>query len=274
MQVARLRFGLVTRTPRGKLVQILRALQLELFYTKREILEAYLNFAPYGSNVEGVAAASLIWFGKPVSRLGLAEALTLAVLPKSPAATAINYVLNQWQALNVYTTDGDLHIDNNVSERTLKLIGIGRGNLPQLHPLAEKIVAEPLGSGVFQQAFDLGTEHAWLMQCAGGSQLDQLAIGHRVPEEIRQPRCQIEFTDQVSCAGFGVGRIEFSAEQEMRGNQDAVQRCLDAVFENRLVFGGSVVELENRFELGVGHRPAERLAGKAAHDFLGSVAGC
>ena len=50
------------------------------------------------------------------------------VLPKSPVAAAINYVLNQWQALNVYTTDGDLHIDNNVSERTLKLIGIGRSN--------------------------------------------------------------------------------------------------------------------------------------------------
>jgi transposase len=50
------------------------------------------------------------------------------VLPKSPIATAINYVLNQWQALNRYTADGDLHIDNNISERTLKLIGIGRGN--------------------------------------------------------------------------------------------------------------------------------------------------
>jgi transposase len=50
------------------------------------------------------------------------------VLPKSPIATAINYVLNQWKALNVYTTDGDLHIDNNISERTLKLIGIGRNN--------------------------------------------------------------------------------------------------------------------------------------------------
>jgi transposase len=51
-----------------------------------------------------------------------------AVLPKSPIAAAINYVLNQWQALNVYTTDGDLDIDNNLSERTLKLIGIGRAN--------------------------------------------------------------------------------------------------------------------------------------------------
>jgi transposase len=50
------------------------------------------------------------------------------VLPKSPNATAINYTLNQWEALNRYTTDGDLHIDNNISERTLKLIGIGRNN--------------------------------------------------------------------------------------------------------------------------------------------------
>jgi transposase len=50
------------------------------------------------------------------------------VLPKSPIAKAINYVLNQWEALNRYTTDGDLHIDNNISERTLKLIGIGRIN--------------------------------------------------------------------------------------------------------------------------------------------------
>jgi transposase len=50
------------------------------------------------------------------------------VLPKSPIAAAINYVLNQWDALLRYTTDGDLHIDNNVSERTLKLIGMGRVN--------------------------------------------------------------------------------------------------------------------------------------------------
>jgi len=50
------------------------------------------------------------------------------VLPKSPIAAAINYMLNQWDALNRYTSDGDLHIDNNISERTLKLIGMGRIN--------------------------------------------------------------------------------------------------------------------------------------------------
>jgi transposase len=50
------------------------------------------------------------------------------VLPKSPIAAALGYMLNQWQALIVYTTDGDLDIDNNLSERVLKLIGMGRDN--------------------------------------------------------------------------------------------------------------------------------------------------
>lgn len=50
------------------------------------------------------------------------------LLPKSPMAAAVRYALNQWPALNRYTSDGDLAIDNNLSERTLKLIGIGRVN--------------------------------------------------------------------------------------------------------------------------------------------------
>lgn len=86
MQLARLRYGLDTRTWHGKLRQIAHAARIELRHTKREILEAYLNLAPYGGNVAGVGAASLVLFGKPVDALTPAEALTLAVIPKSPAA--------------------------------------------------------------------------------------------------------------------------------------------------------------------------------------------
>jgi hypothetical protein len=50
------------------------------------------------------------------------------VLPRSPMAGAINYMLNQWQALCVYAEHGFLDIDNNGSERALKLIAIGRRN--------------------------------------------------------------------------------------------------------------------------------------------------
>jgi transposase len=50
------------------------------------------------------------------------------VLPKSPMGAAITYLLNQWDALCVYTTGGELDIDNNFSERTLRRIAVGRGN--------------------------------------------------------------------------------------------------------------------------------------------------
>jgi penicillin-binding protein 1C len=84
MQLVRLWSRINSRTPGGKLRQIFGAIELEALHSKREILEAYLNSAPYGRNVEGVGAASLIYFGKSVDRLTLAEALTLAVIPQSP----------------------------------------------------------------------------------------------------------------------------------------------------------------------------------------------
>lgn len=84
MQVARIRFGVNSRKWDGKVLQIIRALQLEMHYSKNQILEAYLNLAPYGNNIEGVGAASLIYFGKPVNQLTVPEALTLAVIPQNP----------------------------------------------------------------------------------------------------------------------------------------------------------------------------------------------
>ncbi len=51
-----------------------------------------------------------------------------AVLPKSPIGQAFTYTLNQWQALLRYTEDGALSIDNNISERTVKIPALGRKN--------------------------------------------------------------------------------------------------------------------------------------------------
>ncbi|QTF09726.1 penicillin-binding protein 1C [Brenneria izadpanahii] len=118
MQLARMYWRLNTRTPSGKLMQILRAIQLELRYSKRDILEAYLNYAPYGRNIESIGAASLIYFDKAPQHLTLPEALTLAVLPQSPSyridgntgvlSTALiearNRLFQRWRAR--YATDG------------------------------------------------------------------------------------------------------------------------------------------------------------------------
>src|SRR5207247_1848840 len=79
------RFGIQSRTLRGKFLQMLRALEIERHYTKAEILEAYFNLAPYGRNIEGIGAASEIYFGKPPAKLSLHEAVALSVIPKHPA---------------------------------------------------------------------------------------------------------------------------------------------------------------------------------------------
>ena len=50
------------------------------------------------------------------------------VLPRSPMAGAITYMLNQWEALCIYTTQGFLNIDNNAAERAMRRVGIGRKN--------------------------------------------------------------------------------------------------------------------------------------------------
>jgi len=84
MQLARRLHDLESRSVGGKLQQVLRALELEAKYGKREILEAYLNLAPYGGNVEGVGAASLVYFHRRAADLTLSEALTLAVVPQNP----------------------------------------------------------------------------------------------------------------------------------------------------------------------------------------------
>src|SRR5256714_3025357 len=90
MQLARLRFHLHTRTISGKLEQIMRALELERHYSKNQILEAYLNLAPYGRNLEGIGAASEIYFDKPATKLSRPEAIALSVIPQRPSRRALH----------------------------------------------------------------------------------------------------------------------------------------------------------------------------------------
>ena len=84
MQAARL----LEPRPRGvlsKLLQMVRAVQLEERYSKDEILSIYLTLAPFGGNLEGVRAASLAYFGKEPGALDLSQAALLVALPQSPA---------------------------------------------------------------------------------------------------------------------------------------------------------------------------------------------
>ncbi|EJC78070.1 penicillin-binding protein 1C [Rhizobium leguminosarum bv. trifolii WSM2012] len=84
MQVARLIEPRAGRSLSAKLLQLVRAVQIERRLSKEQILDLYLTHAPYGGNLEGVRAASLAYFGKEPRRLTVAEAALLVALPQLP----------------------------------------------------------------------------------------------------------------------------------------------------------------------------------------------
>ena len=84
MQVARVAFNLKSREISGKIQQIFYALWLEEHYTKQQILEFYFNSVSYGGNIEGIEAASQIYFHKSASQLNVPQALSLVVIPQNP----------------------------------------------------------------------------------------------------------------------------------------------------------------------------------------------
>ncbi|MEN7550207.1 penicillin-binding protein 1C [Rapidithrix thailandica] len=88
MQVTRL-LEPKSRTYANKLWEMFRSFQLEWHYSKDEIFEMYLNLVPYGGNIEGVKAASLLYFGTTPDKLSMAQVMTLAIIPNRPTTLAL-----------------------------------------------------------------------------------------------------------------------------------------------------------------------------------------
>lgn len=68
-----------------KIKEAIYALQLEMQFSKEEILEKYLNSIYYGHGTYGIEAAAKLFFGKPANELSLAESAMLAGVPKGPS---------------------------------------------------------------------------------------------------------------------------------------------------------------------------------------------
>ncbi|TBW35374.1 penicillin-binding protein 1C [Siculibacillus lacustris] len=160
MQVARLMEPRETRDLAAKRAQVLRALDLERRWSKRQILDAYLGLAPYGGNLEGVRAASLAWFGKEPKRLSAAEAALLVALPQSPetrrpdrfpeaARRARDRVLERGLASGVLGAD-------EVARARGEPVPTTRRPFPMIAPhLAEDLVAERPEARIHRATIDL-----------------------------------------------------------------------------------------------------------------------
>lgn len=106
MQLARKRYDIDSSKYSGKFRQIAAALWIEARYSKDEILETYLNLTPYGGNIEGVGAASLVYFHKRSAALNLSESLALAVIPQNPRKRAPTHDPSAQRGLNRALSEG------------------------------------------------------------------------------------------------------------------------------------------------------------------------
>lgn len=149
------------RTYFNKLVEMFRALQLELKYSKNEILQLYLNLVPYGGNIEGVKSASILYFKKNPDHLSLAEITALSIIPNRPSTLVMgkhndlivkerNRWLQQFAKDKVFTQK---EIQDAISEP----LTATRGAVPQLIPhLAWKLKQQ--GGDIIKTNIELNTQ--------------------------------------------------------------------------------------------------------------------
>ena len=135
------------RTYFNKLVEIFRAFQLELKYSKDEILQMYFNLLPYGGNIQGVKSASILYFGKNPDHLSLAEITALSIIPNKPSSLVIGKQnedivkeRNRW--LTVFASE-QLYTPKEIEDALNEPLTAVRGEVPRrVHHLAYKLKNE------------------------------------------------------------------------------------------------------------------------------------
>ena len=207
MQVARLLEESGTGQVAGKLRQMRVALALERRLTKAQILQLYLQLAPFGGNLEGVRAASISYFGKEPLRLTPAEAALLVAIPQSPESRRPDRAADRAEAARnrvLARAVGAGVIDADEAEAALRegVPGI-RKPFPSLAPhLADRARADDPEAG----------RHALTIDRSLQIKLEQLAV-EAVAGRGEQLQVAIVVADHASGEILAsVGSAEFKAD--------------------------------------------------------------
>ncbi|MGC4037097.1 MAG: penicillin-binding protein 1C [Chitinophagaceae bacterium] len=145
----------------NKTIEMFRAFQLELKYSKDEILQLYLNLVPYGGNIEGVKAAAEIYFAKNPDHLSLAEITALSIIPNRPSSLVIgksNDLIieerNKW--LHRFAED-KIFTEKEIADALAEPLTAKRNTVPHYLPhLSYKLKRN--GSTLIQTNIDLNTQ--------------------------------------------------------------------------------------------------------------------
>ena len=145
----------------SKIIEMFRAFQLELKYSKDEILQMYLNLVPYGGNIEGVKSASQLYFKKNPDHLSLAEITALSIIPNRPSSLVMGKnndriveERNRW--LKKFASD-KVFTEKEIEDALAEPLIASRGTVPHYIPhLAYKL--KKRGGDLIQTNIDLNTQ--------------------------------------------------------------------------------------------------------------------
>jgi penicillin-binding protein 1C len=162
MQVARL-LEPKERTFGNKLLEMLRAMQLEAHYSKAEILQLYLNLVPYGSNIEGVKSAALLYFQQPPDYLSLAQTVTLAIIPNRPGGLVLGKnnaaILRERNRWLLYFKQEKRFPAQDIDDALLEPLDAQRHPAPTLAPhLARRLVQARPGQALIHSTLRPATQ--------------------------------------------------------------------------------------------------------------------
>ena len=162
MQVARLLYP-QERTYLNKFTEMFRSFQLEWKYSKEEILNMYFNLVPYGGNIEGIKAASLIYFGRNPDKMSLAQIVSLAIIPNRPGTLRpgantgelVKFIQDKKQK-GIFLTVFGFGGENLKDSRLEKLADDGDGQYAYIDNFneAKKVFVNELGATLFTIAKD------------------------------------------------------------------------------------------------------------------------
>ena len=223
MQVARNFFLSREKTYLRKLNEILLALKIERELEKPEILELYLNKIYLGQRAYGIGAAAQVYYGVTLDALDLAQAATIAGLPKAPsrdnpisnptrAMERRNYVLRRMFELG--------HIDREAFEEAR-----GRPLTAELHELQSEVDARYAAEMVRQEMVDRYGEEAYTRGFDVYTTLDRQ---HQVLANDGLRIALHEYDDRHGYRG-PEGRIELAATAEELASRPTVGPLLPAV---------------------------------------------
>lgn len=164
MQVAKL-LQPKKRTWGNKFIEAFRAIQLELTYSKDEILQMYLSMLPYGGNIQGVKSAAWMYFNKDPDHLSLAEIAALSVIPNRPSQLIVgktndkiveyrNKLLQEFLAEKIFT-------EKEIQDAIEEPFEAKRNTTPRLAPhLSYKLMKSygVAGKNKIQSTIDLNTQ--------------------------------------------------------------------------------------------------------------------